>query len=228
MLETYVTNLKKSYLKPFIIFLMILIVIFNSVMIYSTNIWNDIPIYLCITYAIWMLFNLIIFKQDSFDNIKVSKASAIRYLIINVISGYLQPIAVASCYLIGIVFTPWNGMIYWLNIIGAILLSVVAIFIFSINEFHIVVDKAKTSLNLLAILIKLASLGWLAYLAMTVPTTAEENSFIWVSILFLLCIDLLIVRSFLNYALFTDELRNGPPKMDFHDNDEEFEEKGES
>ncbi|MCQ9301481.1 DUF5079 family protein [Staphylococcus hyicus] len=227
MLETYVTNLKKSYLKPFIIFLMILIVIFNSVMIYSTNIWNDIPIYLCITYAIWMLFNLIIFKQDSFDNIKVSKASAIRYLIINVISGYLQPIAVASCYLIGIVFTPWNGMIYWLNIIGAILLSVVAIFIFSINEFHIVVDKAKTSLNLLAILIKLASLGWLAYLAMTVPTTAEENSFIWVSILFLLCIDLLIVRSFLNYALFTDELRNGPPKMDFHDNDEEFEEKGE-
>ncbi|UXU64123.1 DUF5079 family protein [Staphylococcus agnetis] len=227
MLETYVTNLKKSYLKPFIIFLMILIVIFNAVMIYSTNIWNDIPIYLYITYAIWMLFNLIIFKQDSFDNIKVSKASAIRYLIINVISGYLQPIAVASCYLIGIVFTPWNGIIYWMNIIGAVLLSVLAIFIFSINEFHIVVDKAKTSLNMLAILIKLASLGWLAYLAMTVPTTAEENSFIWVSILFLLCIDLLIIRSFLNYALFTDELRNGPPKMDFDDNDEEFEEKGE-
>lgn len=201
MLETYATNLKKSYLKPFIIFLMILIVLFNSVMIYSTNIWNDIPIYLYITYAIWMLFNLIIFKQDSFDNIKVSKASAIRYLIINVISGYLQPIAVASCYLIGIVFTPWNGIIYWMNIIGAVLLSVVAISIFSLNEFHLIVDKAKTSLNLLAILIKLASLGWLAYLAITVPTTAEENSFIWVSILFLLCIDLLVLRSFFNYAL---------------------------
>lgn len=216
MLETYATNLKKSYLKPFIIFLMILIVLFNSVMIYSTNIWNDIPIYLYITYAIWMIFNLIIFKQDSFDNIKVSEASAIRYLIINVISGYLQPIAVASCYLIGIVFTPWSGIIYWMNIIGAVLLSVVAISIFSINEFHIVVDKAKTSLNMLAILIKLASLGWLAYLAMTVPTTAEENSFIWVSILFLLCIDLLIIRSFLNYALFMDELRNGPYKMESH------------
>ncbi|MCO4327686.1 DUF5079 family protein [Staphylococcus agnetis] len=216
MIETYVTNLKKSYLKPFIIFLMILIVIFNSVMIYSTNIWNDIPNYLYITYAIWMIFNLIIFKQDSFDNIKVSKASAIRYLTINVISGYLQPIAVASCYLIGIVFTPWSGIIYWMNIIGAVLLSVVAISIFSINEFHIVVDEAKTSLNLLAILIKLASLGWLAYLAMTVPTTAEENSFIWVSILFLLCIDLLILRSFLNYALFMDELRNGPYKMESH------------
>ncbi|MBY7665499.1 DUF5079 family protein [Staphylococcus agnetis] len=216
MLETYATNLKKSYLKPFIIFLIILIILFNSVMIYSTNIWNDIPIYLYITYAIWMVFNLIIFKQDSFDNIKVSKASAIRYLIINVISGYLQPIAVASCYLIGIVFTPWSGIIYWMNIIGAVLLSVVAISIFSINEFHIVVDEAKTSLNLLAILIKLASLGWLAYLAMTVPTTAEENSFIWVSILFLLCIDLLILRSFLNYALFMDELRNGPYKMESH------------
>ncbi|WP_105996216.1 DUF5079 family protein [Staphylococcus agnetis] len=216
MLETYATNLKKSYLKPFIIFLIILIILFNSVMIYSTNIWNDIPIYLYITYAIWMVFNLIIFKQDSFDNIKVSKASVIRYLIINVISGYLQPIAVASCYLIGIVFTPWSGIIYWMNIIGAVLLSVVAISIFSINEFHIVVDEAKTSLNLLAILIKLASLGWLAYLAMTVPTTAEENSFIWVSILFLLCIDLLILRSFLNYALFMDELRNGPYKMESH------------
>lgn len=228
MLETYITNLKKSYLKPFIIFLMILIILFNSLMIYFTNIWNKIPIYLYITYAIWLLFNFIIFKQDSFDNVKVNKISATRYLIVNVISGYIQPIAVASCYLIGIVFTPWNGIIYWLNIIGAVLLSVVAIFIFSINEFHIVVEKAKTSLNLLAILIKLVSLGWLAYLAMTVPITAEENSFIWVSILFLLCIDLLILRSFLNYALFTDELRNGPPKMDYKDNDEEFEEKGES
>ncbi|WP_194746552.1 DUF5079 family protein [Staphylococcus chromogenes] len=228
MLETYITNLKKSYLKPFIIFLMILIILFNSLMVYFTNIWNKIPIYLYITYAIWLLFNFIIFKQDSFDNVKVNKISATRYLIVNVISGYIQPIAVASCYLIGIVFTPWNGIIYWLNIIGAVLLSVVAIFIFSINEFHIVVEKAKTSLNLLAILIKLVSLGWLAYLAMTVPITAEENSFIWVSILFLLCIDLLILRSFLNYALFTDELRNGPPKMDYKDNDEEFEEKGES
>ncbi|MCE4966979.1 hypothetical protein BU679_08630 [Staphylococcus chromogenes] len=207
---------------------MILIILFNSLMIYFTNIWNKIPIYLYITYAIWLLFNFIIFKQDSFDNVKVNKISATRYLIVNVISGYIQPIAVASCYLIGIVFTPWNGIIYWLNIIGAVLLSVVAIFIFSINEFHIVVEKAKTSLNLLAILIKLVSLGWLAYLAMTVPITAEENSFIWVSILFLLCIDLLILRSFLNYALFTDELRNGPPKMDYKDNDEEFEEKGES
>ncbi|WP_369041059.1 DUF5079 family protein [Staphylococcus chromogenes] len=207
---------------------MILIILFNSLMIYFANIWNKIPIYLYITYAIWLLFNFIIFKQDSFDNVKVNKISATRYLIVNVISGYIQPIAVASCYLIGIVFTPWNGIIYWLNIIGAVLLSVVAIFIFSINEFHIVVEKAKTSLNLLAILIKLVSLGWLAYLAMTVPITAEENSFIWVSILFLLCIDLLILRSFLNYALFTDELRNGPPKMDYKDNDEEFEEKGES
>lgn len=201
MLETYATNLKKSYLKPFIIFLMILIIFFNSLMIYFTKIWNDIPIYLYFTYAIWMVFNLIIFKLDSFDNVKVNKVSATRYLIINVITGYIQPIAVASCYLIGIVFTPWNGVFYWINIIGAVLLSVVAICIFSLNEFHLVVDKAKTSLNLLAILIKLASLGWLAYLAMTVPITAEENSFIWVSILFLLCIDLLILRSFFNYAL---------------------------
>ncbi|MCD8904377.1 DUF5079 family protein [Staphylococcus chromogenes] len=201
MLETYATNLKKSYLKPFIIFLMILIILFNSVMIYSTNIWNDIPFYLYITYAIWMIFNLIIFKLDSFENVKANKVSATKYLIINVITGYIQPIAVASCYLIGIVFTPWNGIFYWINIIGAVLLSVVAISIFSLNEFHLIVDKAKTSINLLAILTKLASLGWLAYLAITVPTTAEENSFIWVSILFLLCIDLLVLRSFFNYAL---------------------------
>ena len=214
MLETYITNLKKSYLKPFIIFLMILVLIFNTLMIYGTNAWNKIPIYLYVTYAVWLIFSFILFKQDCFENVKVDELSALRYLTINIIAGYIQPIAVASCYLIGIAFTPWNGMVYWFQIIGAVMLSVLAIVLFSINEFHILVDEAKAFLNFLALLIKFASLGWIAYLAKTVPVTAEENGFIRISILFLLCIDLLILRSFLNYALFTDELRNGPPDMD--------------
>ncbi|ALN77769.1 DUF5079 family protein [Staphylococcus agnetis] len=201
MLETYITNLKKSHMKPFIIFLMILVLFFNTLMIYGTNAWNKIPIYLYVTYAVWVVFSLILFKQDRFENVKVDELSALRYLTINIIAGYIQPIAVASCYLIGIAFTPWNGITYWFQIIGAVMLSVLAITLFSINEFHLLVKNAKGTLNFIAILIKLVSLGWIAYLAKTVPVTAEENGFIWISILFLLCIDLLILRSFFNYGL---------------------------
>ncbi|MCE5044122.1 DUF5079 family protein [Staphylococcus chromogenes] len=216
MLETYITNLKKSHMKPFIIFIILFVLFFDAVILKLSNAWFDIPIYLYVIYAIWMIFNVILMFQDSYKNIQINKISALRYLIINNIAGYLQPIAMASIYLICIIKTPWHGLMYLYSIIGAVILSFLAILIFSLNEFHIVVKKARSSINIFAIILKLISLAWIGYLFWTVPTMAEENNFVGMSIIVILCIDLLILRSFFSYALFMDELRNGPYKMESH------------
>ncbi len=105
---------------------------------------------------------------------------------------------------------------YLYSIIGAIILSFLAILIFSLNEFHIVHKKARSSINIFAIILKLISLAWIGYLCWAVPTMAEENNFFGMSIIVISCIDLLILRSFFSYALFMDELRNGPYKMESH------------
>ncbi len=105
---------------------------------------------------------------------------------------------------------------YLYSIIGAIILSFLAILIFSLNEFHIVHKKARSSMNIFAIILKLISLAWIGYLCWTVPTMAEENNFFGMSIIVISCIDLLILRSFFSYALFMDEFRNGPYKMESH------------
>ncbi|UXU59454.1 DUF5079 family protein [Staphylococcus agnetis] len=201
MLETYTKNLKKSHMKPFIIFIIIFVLFFDMVILNLSNAWFDIPIYLYVTYAIWMIFNVILMFQDSYKNIQINKISALRYLIINNIAGYLQPIAMASIYLICIIKTPWHGLMYLYSIIGAVILSFLAILIFSLNEFHIVVKKAKISINIFDIILKLISLAWIGYLFWTVPSMAEENNFIGMSIIVILCIDLLILRSFFNYGL---------------------------
>lgn len=100
MLETYITNLKKSHMKPFIIFIIIFVLFFDAVILKLSNAWFDILIYLYVIYAIWMIFNVILMFQDSYKNIQINKISALRYLIINNIAGYLQPISMASIYLI--------------------------------------------------------------------------------------------------------------------------------
>lgn len=201
MLETYTKNLKKSHMKPFIIFIIIFVLFFDVVILNLSKAWFEIPIYLYVTYAIWMIFSFILMFQDSYKNIQVNKISVLRYLVINSIAGYLQPIAMASIYLVCIIRTPWQGVFYLFSIIGAVILSFLAVLIFSLNEFHIAVKKAKISINIFAIFLKLISLGWIGYLFWTIPTMAEENNFVGMSIIVILCIDLLILRSFFNYAL---------------------------
>ena len=206
MLEIYITNLKKSHMKPFIIFIIIFVLFFDVVILNLSNAWLEIHIYLYVIYAIWMIFNVILMVQDSYKNIQINKMSALRYLVINIIAGYLQPIAMASIYLVCIIKTPWHGIMYFISIIGAVILSFLAVLIFSLNEFHIVVKKAKISINIFAIILKLISLGWIGYLTFTVPTMAEENNFVGMSIIVILCIDLLILRSFFFYGLVVGTL----------------------
>ncbi|UEX90010.1 DUF5079 family protein [Staphylococcus ratti] len=206
MLETYITNLKKSYLKPFVIFLMIFIIFLNGLGLIATQAWAEVPIIIYIVLAIWFVSCLVIMKQDSFNNIKVDKSSALRYLVVNVFVGYIQLVAISAGYVIGNAYMHWNVISYWLEMQVAIFMSLLGLVIFSLNEFHIAVKSAKRWLNMIAVLLKLGSFGVLIYLNFTAPRAGDENMFIWLSALFIIGIDGLLVRSFFNYALYVRTL----------------------
>ncbi|UEX90009.1 DUF5079 family protein [Staphylococcus ratti] len=221
MLETYITNLKKSYMKPFIILLMIITIFCNTLALIVTKAWAEVPIIIYIVLAIWFVSCLVIMKQDSFNNIKVDELSALRYLIVNVFVGYIQVVALSAGYVIGNAYLYWDVLSYWLEMQVAIFMSLLGLIIFSLNEFHIAVKSAKRWLNMIAILLKLGSFGILIYLNFTAPRAGDENLFIWGLVIVIICIDALLLRSFLNYALFTDELRNGPTKFENKDSAKE-------
>lgn len=121
-------------MKPFIIFIIIFVLFFDAVILNLSNTWLEIPIYLYVTYSVRTIVNLILMFQDSYNNIQINKYSALRYLAINNIAGYLQPIAMASIYLICIIKTPWHGLMYLYSIIGAVILSFLAVLIFFIER----------------------------------------------------------------------------------------------
>ncbi|UXU59455.1 DUF5079 family protein [Staphylococcus agnetis] len=206
MLETYITNLKKSYLKPFVIFLMLLLGIFNTLAMVYTQAWSEVPITIYVTLSIWIISCLVIMKQDSFNNIKVNKLSAFRYLIVNLFVGYMQLIATSVGYILGNAYTHWDLLDYWLWVQFAIFISFLSLVLFCINEFHIIVKDAKASLNILAVLLKLFSIGLIIYISLTAPSIGDEKVYFWLVIVNLIPIDAFLIRSFFFYSLVVGTL----------------------
>ncbi|MDP4448437.1 DUF5079 family protein [Staphylococcus hyicus] len=206
MLETYITNLKKSYLKPYVIFLMILLGIFFTLAMIFTQAWSEVPITIYVILGVWLISCLVIMKQDSFNNIKVNKLSAFRYLMVNLFVGYVQLIATSVGYILGNAYTHWDLLDYWLWVQFAIFISFLGLVLFCINEFHIMVKKAKVSLNFLAVLLKLFSIGLIIYISLTAPSIGDEKVYFWLVIVNLVPIDAILIRSFFFYSLVVGTL----------------------
>ncbi|UWF56647.1 DUF5079 family protein [Staphylococcus hyicus] len=206
MLETYITNLKKSHMKPFVIFLMLLLGIFYTLALVYTQAWSEVPITIYVTLSIWIISCLVIMKQDSFNNIKMNALSALRYLLVNLFVGYMQLIATSVGYILGNAYTHWDLLDYWLWVQFAIFISFLGLVLFCINEFHIMVKKAKISLNILAVLLKLFSIGLIIYISLTAPSIGDEKVYFWLVIVNLIPIDAFLIRSFFFYALVVGTL----------------------
>ncbi|ALN77770.1 MULTISPECIES: DUF5079 family protein [Staphylococcus] len=206
MLETYITKLKKSYLKPYVIFLMLLLGVFYTIAMVFTQAWSEVSITIYVTLVVWLISCLVIMKQDSFNNIKVNKLSAFRYLIVNLFVGYMQLIATSVGYILGNAYTHWDLLDYWLWVQFAIFISFLGLLLFCINEFHIMVKKAKISLNILAVLLKLFSIGLIIYISLTAPSIGDEKVYFWLVIVNLIPIDAFLIRSFFFYALVVGTL----------------------
>ncbi|UXU64115.1 DUF5079 family protein [Staphylococcus agnetis] len=206
MLETYITKLKKSHMTPFIIFMMIYIGFFNVIGLFVSNVWNRVPIIIHIMIIIWIVSCLIIIKQDSYNKIKMNQYVALRYLIVNVFAGYMQPIALSVGYVIESAYMHRDVINHWFVLQLFIILSLIGTTLFSLNEFHIILKKAKTWINILAVLFKILSFALILYLNFSLPIVKEENMFIWSVIIVLIVIDAFLIRSFFFYSLVVGTL----------------------
>ncbi|PTK14427.1 MULTISPECIES: DUF5079 family protein, partial [Staphylococcus] len=133
---------------------------------------------------------------------KTTSRAAYRYIIVNILCGYSIPTALASVYVFGATVNGFEVFNYWLMIVGAMFLSWLGLHIILSSEFDISNYIKGNIFKLIGLVIKLAAFGLLIYLTVIVPSTQDENKFIWLSILIVIAIDLFIGRSYFNLSLF--------------------------
>ena len=140
--------------------------------------------------------------------VKTNKAALIRYIIISTLCGYSLSISCSSVYVFGATTNGYDVFDYWLIIIIANVISLIGFNIFVISEFGLIQSLSGSAGNIMGIAITLGGFGILIYLSRIVPYTAEENDFIWMSIIVILMVDLLIGRSYFNlmkYQIIEEE-----------------------
>lgn len=202
MNNEFVKNIKKAYITPFGIFINALTLLFCSILFFYNDLSNKLPQYIYIFFIFWVAINIIYYIQDKRESFKTNKLVVIRYIVVNVLCGYSIPMAFASVYVFGATSYGFQVFDYWLMIMGSMLLSWLGLHIFVISEFDISSKFSGTIFNLLGILLKLISFASLIYLSLKVPAIQDENNFIWGSMIIIICSDLLIGRSYFNYAFY--------------------------
>ncbi|SCS66931.1 DUF5079 family protein [Staphylococcus caeli] len=208
MKENFVKNIKKAYISPFAIFINALTLLFSAIIILDNHLLNKLPIYICVFYILWIIINIIYLIQEKNKKYKMSKLSVVRYLIINILCGYSVSMAFASVYVFGALSQGYLVFDYWLLVIGAIFLSWLGLHIFAISEFDIANRMSGSMFNLLGIILKLISFALLIYLSVVVPEVEDVANFIWGSIIIIICSDLLIGRSYFNYAFYLSSIED--------------------
>lgn len=202
MENKFVKNIKKAYITPFAMFINALTVLFCSIIFLDNDLSNKLPGYIYLFFIAWIIINIIYYVQDKRKTFKTNKLSVTRYLIVNVLCGYSLSMAFASVYVFGATANGFQVFDYWLMTMGSIFISWLGLHIFLVSEFDISPKFSGTIYNVLGVLLKLISFISLIYLSIKVPAILDENNFIWGSIIIIICSDLLIGRSYFNYAFY--------------------------
>ncbi|WP_169710793.1 hypothetical protein [Staphylococcus lutrae] len=200
---------------------MILIILFNGLALAFTKAWSEVPVTIYVVLVAWFISCLVIMKQDSVKNIKVDELVTLRYLIVNLVVAYMQPVAFSTGYVIGNAYTFWNTLDDWLIIQVPIVISCVSTVLFSLNEFHLAVKRAKTRLNIIAVLLKLISFILIIYFTFKVPSVGEEYTYIWTLVVLIIPIDGYVLRSFFYYGLYIRTHRGEFDSSNIEQSDEE-------
>ncbi|SCS66839.1 DUF5079 family protein [Staphylococcus caeli] len=161
--------------------------------------------YIYVFVLFWILINIIYFIQERNEKFKTNRSSVIRYLIINILCGYSIPTAMASIYVFGATVNGFEVFNYWILIVVAMFLSWLGLHLILCNEFEIVQNTNGNLSKIIGVALKILAIGILIYLKVVVPSTQDENKFIWLSIIPIIAIDVFLGRSYFNYALFCNE-----------------------
>ncbi|HCZ2858470.1 TPA: DUF5079 family protein, partial [Staphylococcus aureus] len=173
---------------------------FDSLMFFYGKLYDKLPVYLLVFMAFTAVILIMMYIQEKNKNYKVEKRYVVRYLTLNVIVGYTLPLLLASIYVFGVAGFGFNVFNYWLGIVMMLFISWLGLFLFYKNKFDS--ENPNKAVNVIAIIIKLFAFGGLFYISTIVPNTADEEKFIYTSILINLASDALLVRSYFNYALY--------------------------
>ena len=206
--EEIAHNIKNPYITPVAILMNILALVLYSIMFFPQHLLYKLPIYMYIFLVFWVVINIISYLQEKSKKVKTNKAALIRYIIISTLSGYSLSISCSSVYVFGATTNGYDVFDYWLIIIIANVISLIGFNIFVISEFGLIQSLSGSAGNIMGIVVALCGFGILIYLSRIVPYTAEENNFIWISILVILMVDLLIGRSYFNlmkYQIIEEE-----------------------
>ena len=204
----FVENIKVAYLTPLALFMNAIALVMYSMEFFPADLINKVPRYIYIYLAFWVVINIVSVAQEKSKKVRTSKVSVFRYMLVNILCGYSIAIAIASVYVFGATAHGNEVFNYWLMIIGAVFISWLGLHIFLCSEFEIIPAMSNGAFKGLGILIKLISIGILIYLSKTVPYVYDENDYIWMSIIPLLCAELLIGRSYFNLSLYLDSEDN--------------------
>ncbi|MCI2954282.1 DUF5079 family protein [Staphylococcus caprae] len=202
MINKVVSNIKKAYLVQFGIVINALFLLLCGIMLPLNNAYTRIPIYLICFFVFWIIINFLSFIQERKKKVNISKSSIIRYFVINTLCGYSLVIIVATLYFIGATVNNFNVGEYWIYILITYIFSWIGLHLFCISEFEIIQTTINGLLKIIGIIIALASIVSILYLSFIVPRTAEENKFIWASIIALIAVYAILIRSYFNYSLY--------------------------
>ncbi|HDG5480821.1 TPA: DUF5079 family protein [Staphylococcus aureus] len=198
--DDFVKNIKRPYLTVLGVFVVAYSLFFDSLMFFYGKLYDKLLVYLLVFMAFTAVILIMMYIQEKNENYKVEKRYVVRYLTLNVIVGYTLPLLLASIYVFGVAGFGFDVFNYWLGIVMMLFISWLGLFLFYKNEFDS--ENPNKAVNVIAIIIKLFAFGGLFYISTIVPNTADEEKFIYTSILINLASDALLVRSYFNYALY--------------------------
>ncbi|HCW8593073.1 TPA: DUF5079 family protein [Staphylococcus aureus] len=198
--DDFVRNIKRLYLTVLGVFVVAVSLFFDAIMFFYAKLYDKLPMYLLVFMAFTAVILIMKYIQEKNENYKVEKRYVVRYLTLNVIVGYTLPLLLASIYVFGVAGFGFDVFNYWLGIVMMLFISWLGLFLFYKNKFDS--ENPNKAVNVIAIIIKLFAFGGLFYISTIVPNTADEEKFIYTSILINLASDALLVRSYFNYALY--------------------------
>ena len=206
--EEIAHNIKNPYITPVAILMNIMCLIFYTIMFFNSHLLYKLPKYIYIFLAFWAVINIISYVQEKSKKVKTNQSSLIRYIIISTLCGYSLSIALASIYVFNATINGDDVFEFWLMIVLANVIELIGFNIFVISEFEVIKAISNRLFKLLGILMAVSGLGMLYYISQIAPKRTDDTTYIWLSIIVILMINLLIGRSYFNlmrYQIIEEE-----------------------
>ncbi|MDT0693155.1 DUF5079 family protein [Staphylococcus chromogenes] len=205
MKAKYINDIKKAYITPLSILIIAVMSIMNAVVIIANIDTIQIPFYYVLFLIVVVIINIISIIKEKMKKVYYTKKAALVYLIITILAGYSLPLLVSSFFMTGPMTQSLNVVGYWLIVMILTFLSFLAVHIFVVREFRITTRFDSITVRIFAVLLKLASMIGLIYMSWIVPSVAEENRSIGISVLIIIASDLLIIRNYFSYSMYLYE-----------------------